>query len=46
MLYHTSQSRTVHCFDLQQCGLNRQLTQHKVVRILLPMWTEIKGIKL
>jgi hypothetical protein len=46
ILYHTSQQRTAHCFELLQCGLNRQLTQHKVVRILLPMCAEIKGIKL
>lgn len=45
MLYHTSQERILHCFNPSQCGLNRQLTQHEVVRILLPMYTEIKGGK-
>jgi len=39
-------NRRFRCFNLQQSGLNRLLTQQEVVRILLPMWTEIKGIKL
>jgi hypothetical protein len=36
-------NRTVYSFTLQT-QTKLRLTQHGAVRILLPMWTEIKGI--